>query len=388
MKYDFDTVIDRRNTLSCKWDVAENELPMWVADMDFKAAPAILSSLEKTLEHGVFGYSVMPDTWYEAYINWWKSRHGFEMKKEWLMFTTGVVPAIASVIRKLTNPGDNIVIQAPVYNVFYYSISENARQVLEAKLIYDNGEYSIDWCDLESKLADPKTSMMIFCNPHNPIGKIWDRETIAKIGELCKKHDVIVISDEIHCDLTDPGEEYIPYASVSEICRENCIICIAPTKTFNIAGIKSAAVAVPNEELRQKVLTAVSLDGIGGANAFAANATAAAFSESGEWLDELREYIYVNKKFTEEFLRKEVPCVRLVPSKATYLLWLDISAFCENSEDFASFLREKTGLFILPGNKYGSGGEHFLRVNIACPRALLEDGLSRLKDGVEAYIGK
>ncbi len=388
MKFDFDTIIDRRNTLSCKWDVAENELPMWVADMDFKAAPAILKALEKTLAHGVFGYSVMPDAWYDSYINWWKARHGFEMQKEWLMFTTGVVPAIASVLRSLTNPGDNIVIQAPVYNVFYYSIAENSRNVLEAKLLYDNGEYSIDWEDLEAKLADPKTSMMIFCNPHNPIGKIWERETIVKIGELCKKHGVTVISDEIHCDLTDPGEEYIPYASVSEVCRENCIICIAPTKAFNIAGIKSAAVAVPNAELREKVRTSVSLDGIGGANAFAADATAAAFSESGEWLDELREYIYANKKFTEAFLSEQVPCVRLVPSKATYLLWLDISAFCENAEDFASFLREKTGLFILPGNKYGSGGEHFLRVNIACPRALLADGLERLKAGVEAYISR
>ncbi len=386
MKFDFDTVIDRRNTLSCKWDVAENELPMWVADMDFKAAPAILKALEKTLAHGVFGYSVMPDAWHEAYANWWKARHSFEIKKEWLMFTTGVVPAIASVLRTLTNPGDNIVVQAPVYNVFYHSIAENSRCVLEAELLYDNGEYSIDWVDLEAKLADPKTSMMIFCNPHNPIGKIWERDTIAKIGELCKKHGVTVISDEIHCDLTDPGEEYIPYASVSDTCRENCIICIAPTKTFNIAGIKSAAVVVPNAELREKVQTAVSLDGICGANAFAAEATIAAFNESGEWLDALREYIYENKKFTGEFLAAQVPCVRLVPSKATYLLWLDISAFCENAEDFASFLREKTGLFILPGNKYGSGGEHFLRVNIACPRALLKDGLERLKAGVAAYI--
>ena len=212
MTYDFDTPTERRNTNSLKWDVAEGELPMWVADMDFQTAPEIREAIMKRAEHGIFGYSVIPDAWYEAYIQWWKMRHGYTMERDWLIFCTGVVPAISSIVRKLTTPAEKVLIQTPVYNIFFNSILNNGRQVLESPLRYDGKEYRIDFADLEEKLSDPQTALMILCNPHNPTGKIWDRQTLEKIGALCSRHHVTVVSDEIHCDLTDPGESYVPFA--------------------------------------------------------------------------------------------------------------------------------------------------------------------------------
>ena len=249
MKYDFDTVVDRRGSFSYKWDVADHELPMWVADMDFQTAPEIKEALMERVKHGVFGYGIVPEEWREAYITWWKTRHNFKIEPEWLEFCTGVVPAISSAVRKLTTPGENVLIQTPVYNIFFNSIRNNGRNVLESPLIF-NGKtrkYEIDFAQLERDLANPQTSMMILCNPHNPIGMIWDKDTLEKIGVLCKKYHVILLADEIHCDLTAPGLEYVPFASVSETCREISITLMAPTKTFNIAGLQTAAIMVPNE---------------------------------------------------------------------------------------------------------------------------------------------
>ena len=385
MKYDFDTTINRRNTNSLKWDVAENELPMWVADMDFQAAPEIREAICSRAAHGVFGYSVIPDEWYQAYIGWWKSRHGFTFEKDWLVFCTGVVPAISSIVRKLTTPAEKVLIQTPVYNIFFNSILNNGCQVLESSLRYENGNYDIDFDDLEKKLSDPQTSLMILCNPHNPVGKIWDRETLAKIGELCAKHHVVVISDEIHCDLTDPDKEYVPFACVSEVCRENSITCIAPTKAFNIAGLQTAAVMIPNAALRHKVWRALNTDEVAEPNAFAVDVTIAAFTKGGAWIDELRQYVFENKKRVEEFVKAEIPQISVVPSQATYLLWLDCSDMAGSANGLAKYVREKTGLYLSGGGQYGSCGEGFLRLNIACPRSTLEDGLARLKQGIISY---
>ena len=277
--YHFDEIIDRRNTNSLKWDVEEKELPMWVADMDFQTAPEIREAIEKRAAHGVFGYSIIPEEWQQAYVDWWKLRHHFTMEKDWLIFCTGVIPAISSTVRKLTTPAEKVVVMTPVYNIFFNSIYNNGRNVLENKLIYEEDGYHIDFEDLEEKLSDPQTSLLIFCNPQNPGGKIWDRETIARVGELCDKYHVLVISDEIHCDLTDPGKEYVPYASVSEICRNQCIMCIAPTKTFNIAGMQTAAVAVPNPVIRHKVWRALNTDEVAEPNAFAVDVAVAAFTK-------------------------------------------------------------------------------------------------------------
>ena len=385
MHYDFDKRIDRRGTNSLKWDVAENELPMWVADMDFETAPEVRAAIQARAAHGVFGYTIIPEEWYQAYSDWWKERHDFPLEKEWLIFCTGIVPAISSIVRKLTTPAEKVVVLTPTYNIFFNSILNNGRQVLESRLKYEEGTYRIDYEDLEQKLADPQTTMMIFCNPHNPIGKIWDRDTLERVGELCFKHHVIVVSDEIHCDLTDPGCSYIPFASVSEHCRENSITCMAPTKAFNLAGVQTAAVAVPNPVLRHKVWRGLNTDEVAEPNAFAINAAVAAFTKGAEWLDELRAYIRDNKQLVVEYVNKQIPQIEVVPSQATYLLWLycgDIAGFDEGAADF---IREKTGLYLSGGAQYGAGGEDFLRMNIACPRAVLEDGLHRLKEGITCY---
>ncbi|MDE6832673.1 MAG: aminotransferase class I/II-fold pyridoxal phosphate-dependent enzyme, partial [Ruminococcus sp.] len=260
MKYDFDTVIDRRNSDSYKWDVSENELPMWVADMDFRTAPEIIKALSERIKHGIFGYTTISEEWYQAYIDWWKTRHKIEYQKEEFIFSTGVIPTISSCVRKLTTPAENVVILTPVYNIFYNCIRNNGRNVLECPLEYSNGEYSINWISLEEKLSNPQTTMMLLCNPHNPTGNIWNSETLARIGEIACDNGVIVLSDEIHCDITDPDCNYIPFASVSEKCRQNCIICVAPTKAFNLAGLQTSAVIVPNPQLRHKVWRGLNTD--------------------------------------------------------------------------------------------------------------------------------
>lgn len=381
MHYDFDKLIDRRNTNSLKWEVAEHELPMWVADMDFEAAPEIRAAIQARAAHGVFGYSVIPEEWAQAYQDWWKNRHDFSMEKDWLIFCTGVIPAISSMVRKLTTPAEKILVLTPVYNIFFNSILNNGRQVLESRLRYENGEYRIDFEDLEQKLADPQTSMLIFCNPHNPIGKIWGRETLERIGELCWKHHVIAVSDEIHCDLTDPGCSYVPFASVSEHCRANSVTCMAPTKAFNLAGIQTAAVAVPDPVLRHKVWRGLNTDEVAEPNVFAVDAAIAAFTKGADWLDALRAYIRDNRLLAAEYIKEEIPQIEPVPSQATYLLWLNCSKVGSAAE-VAAFIREKTGLYLSAGNQYGGDGEAFLRMNIACPRSVLKEGLRRLKEGV------
>ncbi|MBP5273797.1 MAG: aminotransferase class I/II-fold pyridoxal phosphate-dependent enzyme, partial [Abditibacteriota bacterium] len=281
MRYDFDTVTDRRGTDSYKWNVKEGELPMWVADMDFRAAPEIAEAILKRAEHGVFGYTLIPDEWYEAYTGWWKSRHGVEYGRDELLFSTGVIPIIASCIRKLTAPEENVLIMTPVYNAFFNLVRNNGRRLQEFALDYRDGRYSVDLDRLEKALADPRTTLMLLCNPHNPIGRIWDRDTLARIGGLARDNGVTVISDEIHCDITDPGCGYTPFASVSEACRNNCVVCMSPTKAFNLAGLHTAAAAVPDPRLRHKVRRALWEDEVAEPNAFAVPAAVAAFRKGG-----------------------------------------------------------------------------------------------------------
>ncbi|MBO4281094.1 MAG: pyridoxal phosphate-dependent aminotransferase [Lachnospiraceae bacterium] len=383
MKYDFDKIINRRGSNCAKWDVAPNELPMWVADMDFETAPEILTALRKRLDHGIFGYSEVPESWRDAYAGWWESRHGFTMDRDALIFCTGVIPAISSAVRKLTTPNENVIIQTPVYNIFFNCIKNNGCRVLENPLLYDGSAYTMDWAGLEQAMADPQTSLMLLCNPHNPVGKIWDRETLSEIGRLAKKYHVTVISDEIHCDLTRPGTEYVPFASVSDTCREVSITCIAPTKAFNLAGLQTAAVYVPDKALRHKIWRALNTDEVAEPNAFAVTAAEAAFTKGGEWLDGLREYVYENRRLVEEALTKELPEVKVVKGDATYLLWIDVSVIPMDSREIASFLRKETGLYLSHGLQYGTGGEHCLRMNIACPRAVCREGTERLIRGLK-----
>lgn len=379
MTYDFDTVTDRRSEFSMKWDVKDGELPMWVADMDFKTAPEITEAIIKRAEHGIFGYTDVPARWKNAVISWYEKRHSLEIDYDRLMFSTGVVAAISSLVRKLTTPNENVVLLTPVYNIFFNSIINNGCRAKECPLIYDGETYEINWTDFEEKLSDKQTTLFILCNPHNPTGVIWDRETLARIGTLCKKYHVTVISDEIHCDITDPGYDYVPFASVNDECKYNSITCIAPTKTFNLAGLQTSAVYVPDEYLFHKVWRALNTDEIAEPNVFAMTASIAAYEHGEKWLDELREYLYLNKKTVHGFIEKNIPEINIVNSHATYLLWLDCSKICENSDALADDIRSKTGLYLSKGSAFGKGGEAFLRMNAACPKRTLDDGLGRLK---------
>lgn len=385
MRFDFNQSPDRRNTASLKWEVEEKELPMWVADMDFRTAPAVLQAMEKKLQTGIFGYTVVTPEWYQAIMGWWERRHHLTIQKEWLTFCTGVVPAVTCAVKRLTNTGDRVLVQTPVYDIFFHSIENHGRHVVENKLKYGGLQYDIDFEDLEEKLSHPLTTMMILCNPHNPIGKIWSREELMRIGQLCKKHHVTVLSDEIHCDLTAPGCEYIPFAAASEVCRDISVTCISATKTFNLAGLQTAAVVIPNERIRNIMVRGLNADEIAEPGAFAVDAVTAAFNQGEDWLEALLLYLHENKKYAAEFLERELPGIRIVPSTATYLLWLDCHGVIGDATELCGFLHGETGLYLSAGSRYRGNGGRFLRMNIACPRIRLEDGMERLKRGVEAY---
>ena len=379
-EYDFESVIDRTQTGSLKWDLFGDDVPMWVADMDFKVAPCIEKAIQKRASHPVYGYTIVQDELFEAYISWWDRRYDFKMSKEDMLYSTGVMPSISSMIRCLTDVGDNILIQSPVYHVFFYVIEDNNRRVLENQLVYENGAYGIDFDDLDERLAESK--LMILCNPQNPVGKIWSKEDLSKIGELCRKHDVVLISDEIHCDLTDPDVKYNPFETSSDY--DKVITCLSPSKSFNIAGFQSSVVHTKNNELRERIKAQMHIDNSDSCNVFATTAVIAAYGESEEWLEELKEVLYENKLIVKDYLEKELPIVKLVECDATYLLWLDCSALNVPSKVLSGFLRTNQGLFLSAGCDFGQCGDNFLRMNIACPKDLLMDGLGRLKAGITA----
>ena len=370
-------MIDRHGTNSLKWDLFDDDLPMWVADMDFRAAPKIQEAILKRADHPVYGYTVVPDELFESYIGWWERRYDFRMSREDMAYSIGVMPSISSMIRCLTEKNDEILIQSPVYHVFFYVIEDNDRKVLENELAYEDGEYRIDFDDLDEKLSRAK--MMILCNPHNPIGKIWSQEELDRIAELCRKHDVVLISDEIHCDLTDPGVRYNPCRS-----SDNVITCLSPSKSFNVAGFQSSVVHTKNGQLLEKIKTQMHIDNSDSCNVFATTAVIAAYNESEDWLEELRKVIYENKKIVKQYLADELPIIRLVECNATYLLWLDCSSLNVPSKVLSEFLRQNQGLFLSAGSDFGQCGDGFLRMNVACPQELLRDGLSRLKAGIIA----
>ena len=375
--FDFESVIERKNTNCLKWDLFDDDLPMWVADMDFRVAPAIQEAILERASHPVFGYTIVPDELFDAYINWWERRYALKMSREDMAYSMGVMPSISSMIRCLTDAGDEILIQSPVYHVFYYVIEDNGRRVLENELIYENGSYSIDFDDLDEKLS--RVGMMILCNPHNPVGKIWSKEDLSRIAELCRKHGVILISDEIHCDLTDPGVRYNPFEADVNVIR-----CLSPSKSFNIAGFQSSIVHTTNGELLDKIRTQMHIDNSDSCNVFAASAVTAAYDESEEWLESLKETLYENKQIVRNYLENELPAVKMVECDATYLLWLDCSALKVKSKVLSGFLRQNQGLFLSAGIDFGKNGDNFLRMNIACPQELVCDGLRRLKAGVIA----
>ena len=380
MKYDFNKLANRRNTDSYKWDVKDNELPMWVADMDFLVFPDIVDALKKRVDIKAYGYSKIPEKYFESIKWWWKEYHNTEIEREWMIYCSGVVPAISSIVRRITNVGDNVIVQSPVYNIFYNSIVNNQRVVLENRLINNNNTYSIDFDDLEQKMSLEKTTLMILCNPQNPIGHIWSSEELYRISTLAIKYNVRVISDEIHCDITNPGEDYNSFIKSSKENKDVSITCVSASKVFNVAGLQAACVIIPDEKLRQNIDRGFNNDEIAEPNFFSMDACIAAFTPRGrEWVNGLNEYIYNNKVYFVEQLAKTSPKLNPILGNATYLMWIDVSNYNMKSGLFASRLRESTGLYVSSGEIYGGEGDKFIRINLATSLDNVKDACSRLE---------
>lgn len=377
--FNFDNLPNRRNTNSVKWDVKENELPMFIADMDFETCPYVKEEVERIAKLGAYGYSTLPDEYYEAISSWWLRRHNVKFEKEHIIFTTGVISAISSIVRRLTHPGDYVLLQGPVYNTFFNSIENNGCHILFSDLVKNSNSYEIDWADLEEKMSNYKCRLMILCNPHNPIGKLWSEKELERIGELAYKHNVIILADEIHCDLVDPGKEYVPFARVNELNRQISITAVSQSKTFNTAGLQSACVIIPNQGIRENVYRGLNNDEVAEPNCFAVAATIAAFTKGDQWVDELNKYIYQNKCYLRDFIEKEIPEISVLPSEATYLLWVDISKITNDSEKFCSELRNKEGLIVNAGNHYKGDGEAYFRINVSTSLQNVKDACQRLK---------
>ncbi|MGY5612491.1 MalY/PatB family protein [Vibrio brasiliensis] len=380
-KFDFDSVVERRGTGSYKWDSPEQQslLPMWVADMDFRTAPAVIKALEKRVQHGIFGYTKVPDSYYAAITFWFSGRYGFHIEKEWVLYTTGVVPAISAVLMALTNPGDKVLIQTPVYNCFFSSIRNMGCQAVENPLVCIDGRYEMDFIGLEQKVSDPGVKVLLLCNPHNPVGRAWTKEELLQLGEICFRNGVVVISDEIHCDLVFPGGVHQPFAALGADYLKHSVTCISPSKSFNIAGLQIANIVTQDNEIRARIDRALNIHEVCDVNPFGVEALIAAYNEGGEWLDALKAYIYQNYLTVSEFLSEKLPDLKLIKQEATYLAWIDIRSLNLSSEEVASELAQKGELLVNPGTLYGAGGEGFIRLNMACTRQVLLDGLDRIQ---------
>lgn len=381
MKYDFDEIIDRRGTNCVKWDSAENPdvLPMWVADMDFRTAPPIIEALSRRVDHGVFGYTRVPQSYYESITGWFARRHGWNIDNDWIIYTSGVVPALSAIIKALTAPGDKVLIQTPVYNCFFSSIRNNGCEIVESRLVYADNTYSIDFEDLERKVSDPKVKAMILCNPHNPAGRVWSRDELIRIGEICIRHDVVVIADEIHCEIVMPGYEYTPFASISEEFSRHSVSCVSPSKAFNIAGLQIANIVCADAGRRAKIDRAVNINEVCDVNPFGVIALQAAYNEGAEWLDQLLEYIYGNYEYMRRFCEEHLPDFPITKLEGTYLVWMDCRKFGMTSAELEKALIQDAKLWLNAGTMYGKDGEGFMRWNIACPRARMIEGLKRFE---------
>lgn len=381
MKYNFDEIVLRRGSNSYKWDSAKEDdvLPMWVADMDFRTAPSIIDAMAKRVQHGVFGYTKVPQAYFDAVTDWFGTRHHFTIQKDWILFTSGVVPALSAVIKALTKPGDKVIVQTPVYNCFFSSIRNDECEMVANELIYKDGTYSIDFDDLERKTADPKAKLILLCSPHNPAGRVWTREELQRIGEICLRNQVIVVSDEIHCDLVYPGHTHIPFASLSDEFLQNSVTCTAPSKTFNLAGIQVANIIAADEDIRRRIDKALNVNEVCEINAFAVEALIAAYTGGEEWLEELKLYLHDNYTVLYNFFHEHLPHLPVLPLEATYLVWVNCSALKQTSEEITRTLLDKEKLWLNEGTMYGAAGEGFIRINIATQRENLIKGLHKIK---------
>ena len=388
--YNFDEIIDRRGTESVKWDMYPDALPMWVADMDFRIAPEIQEALQRRLDHGVFGYELVPDSYFEAIGRWFSRRHGWEgIGRENIVPTTGVIAAYSAAIKAMTVPGDKVLVQTPCYNAFFPAIRNNKCVQLENPLHYEDGLYTIDWEDFEDKVSQAR--VFLLCNPHNPAGRVWTREELERMGEICLRHKVFVVADEIHCELTYPGHDYTPWATLGEALVRNSVSCISPTKAFNIAGIQIANIFAKDPEILKKMDRAINDNECCDVNVFGVTALQAAYNQGEAWLDQLRGYLWHNARTVYCFLEDELPGITALPLEGTYLMWLDCRSVMHPGEPLEGFSErfaeqlKKHSLVLSAGTIYGAAGEGFERLNIACPRTVLLEGLRRLKETVEQY---
>ncbi len=385
MNYDFDTVIDRRGTNSLKYDFAlergkpEDILPLWVADMDFRTAPPILRRLEETVRHGIFGYTETKEDYFEAVEGWYRRYFDWEIKKGWLVKTPGVVYAIAAAVRALTKEGDAVLLQQPVYYPFGETISENGRRLVNSPLRLVNGRYEIDFEDLEEKIARNRVKLFLLCSPHNPVGRVWEKWELLRLGEICLRHGVFVVSDEIHSDFVWPGRRHCVFASLSEELADITITCTSPSKTFNLAGLQVSNIVISNRELRSRFRRAIAQSGYSQLNTMGLAAAQAAYEEGGDWLLELKKYLCGNLEFVRGYLKERLPQISLIEPEGTYLLWLDFRALGKTEAEREELLVKKAGLWLDSGAIFGKEGEGFERVNIACPRAVLQRAFAKLE---------
>lgn len=385
MKYDFDKTIDRRATNSYKWDSApEGVLPMWVADMDFRTAPAIIDALQKRVAHGIFGYTRVPDAYYDAVTSWFSRRHGWDIDREWIIYTSGVVPAVSAVIKALTVPGDKVIVQTPVYNCFFSSIRNNGCEIVSNPLRRTADTYEMDFDALERCAADPRAKVMLLCNPHNPAGRVWTPDELTRLGNICLRNGVTVVADEIHCELVYQGFKYTPFASLSDAFLHRSVTCVSPSKAFNIAGLQIANIVAFDNDLRSRIDKAININEVCDVNPFGVAATIAAYNEGEEWLNQLVDYLHDNYEAMAEFCRRELPEFPITRLEGTYLVWMDCSSLGMLSDALEHALLDDARLWLNAGTMYGAEGEGYMRWNIACPRSVMLDGLNRFLNFVRS----
>ena len=380
--YDFDQLLNRRGSHSVKWDEPEQEgvIPMWVADMDFMAAPAIQEALRKRVEHGVFGYTLVPDAYYDAIVNWFGRYHHWTIDRQDIIYTTGVVPAISCAIQALTMGGENVLIQTPVYNCFFSSIRNSGSNIVENPLKRQGDTYVIDFDDFERKCADEKTTAFLLCNPHNPAGRVWTKEELTRMNDICMRHHVRVIADEIHCELVMPGYTFTPFASISEACRDNSVTLNSPSKSFNIAGLQIANIICHDPAMRRRINRQVNINEVCDVNPFGVEALMAAYNDSRDWLVALNDYLWENYQALCRFCEEQLPQWKVLKLEGTYLPWVDITATGMTSDALADLLLSEAKVMVNSGTMYGAQtGEGYIRLNIACPRARMLEGLERIK---------
>ncbi|MDE6006580.1 MAG: pyridoxal phosphate-dependent aminotransferase [Muribaculaceae bacterium] len=380
MKYDFNTAPDRQHTNSYKWDMpgVEGIIPMWVADMDFKTAPCIIEALRKRVDHGVFGYTFVPDEYFSATVNWFDRRHGLKLKSEWILYTSGVIPALSAVIKALTHPGQKVIVQTPVYNHFFSSILNNGCEILENPLRRVGNTYEMDFDDLERKAADSEAVLLLLCNPHNPAGRVWTKDELSRLGEICARNGVTVVSDEIHNELVFPPYKYTPFAAVSDKFRAMSVTCCSPTKAFNIAGLQIANIFCENAEMRAKIDKALNVNEVCDVNPFGVIALIEAYTRGEDWLDELREYLKGNYDLARAMFEKELPEFPMMNLEGTYLAWVDCSILNMSSETIAAEILARSKVMVNDGKMYRETGGNFIRINLAEPRKLVEEGVYRI----------